>query len=95
MQVDGNVISEFERYWARNKQEALCKLCQEEKIQPEALERLINTYSFANRLPRDQEIIESLTFKPKALERKPILIRVAEKIQGFIDTFVEGMGGSV
>ncbi len=29
----------------------------------------------------------------KALERKPILIRVAEKIQSFIDMFVEGMGG--
>jgi type I restriction enzyme R subunit len=52
-------------------------------------------YTFASRLPRDQEIIESLAFKPNALERKPILIRVAEKIQSFIDTFVEGMGGSV
>lgn len=95
LQPDDNVIVEFESYWDRNKQVALNKLCQEENIQPEALEKLINNYTFANRMPRDQEIIESLTFKPKALERKPILIRVAEKIQSFIDTFVEGMGGSV
>jgi type I restriction enzyme R subunit len=95
LQPNDNVIGEFESYWARNKQVALTKLCQEENIQPQALEKLINNYTFANRLPRDQEIIESLAFKPKALERKPILIRVAEKIQSFIDTFVEGMGGSV
>jgi len=95
LQPDDNVIGEFESYWARNKDAALTKLCQEENIQPQALEKLINNYTFASRLPRDQEIIESLAFKPKALERKPILIRVAEKIQSFIDTFVEGMGGSV
>ena len=53
------------------------------------------TYVFANRLPRDQEIVEALSFKPKILERKTILDRVADKIQIFINTFIEGMGGSV
>ena len=46
-------------------------------------------------LPRDQEIVDTLNFKPKILERKPIIERVADKIKSFIDTFVEGMGGSV
>lgn len=93
LQPTDNVIGEFESYWAKNKTQAMSKLCAEEKIQPEALEKLINNYTFANRMPRDQEIIMALNFSPKILERKPILIRVAEKIQNFIDTFVEGMGG--
>jgi type I restriction enzyme, R subunit len=93
LQPTDNVIGEFESYWTKNKTQAMNKLCTEENIQPEALEKLINNYTFANRLPRDQEIIKALNFSPKILERKPILIRVAEKIQNFINTFVEGMGG--
>ena len=58
-------------------------------------DKLLNNYSFANRLPREQEIVSSLNFKPKILERKPIIERVGDKIKAFIDTFVEGMGGSV
>ena len=91
----GDVIAEFESYWTANKAQALTKLCAEENIQPEALEKLINNYTFANRQPRHQEIVDALAFKPKALERKSVLQRVADKIQDFIDTFIEGMGGSV
>lgn len=47
------------------------------------------------RLPRDQEIVESLSYKPKILDRKTILERVGEKIIEFVNTYVEGMGGSV
>jgi type I restriction enzyme R subunit len=59
------------------------------------LQKLLQTYEFASRLPRPQEIKDALSYQPKVLERKSILGRVAEKIQAFIDTFVEGMGGSV
>ena len=51
--------------------------------------------TFANRLPRDQEIGDTFNFKPKIRERKPIIARVADKIKSFTDAFVEGMGGSV
>jgi type I restriction enzyme R subunit len=36
-----------------------------------------------------------LNFKPKILESKTIVERIKDKIQAFIDTFIEGMGGSV
>ena len=90
-----NVIQAFESYWTENKKEAFSELCQEENINPQELEKLLNHYAFANRLPREQEIVDSLNFKPKILERKPIIKRVADKIKSFIDTFIEGMGGSV
>ena len=56
---------------------------------------IANDYTFANRLPRDQEIVSALSFKPKARQRKSIIERVADKIKAFINTFIEGMGGSV
>lgn len=90
-----NVINEFESYWSKHKQKAFEQLCADEKIQPEKLEKLLQTYIFANRLPRDQEIKKALNFEPRILERKSILERVADKIQVFINTFIEGMGGTV
>ena len=91
----GNVIAEFELFWAENKQQAFSALCEEEHIVPEQLKKLLNDYTFANRLPREQEIVSALSFKPKILQRKSIIERVKDKILAFIDTFIEGMGGSV
>lgn len=90
-----DVIKAFENYWSANKGAAFEKLCEEEKIEPQKLEKLLNTYAFASRLPREQEIVDSLNFRPRILERKPIIQRIADKIKSFIDTFIEGMGGSV
>lgn len=95
LKPNDNVIAEFESYWTKHKQNAFEQLCAEESIVPAQFEKLLQTYVFANRLPRDQEIVDSLSFKPKILERKPIIDRVADKIQTFINTFIEGMGGSV
>jgi type I restriction enzyme R subunit len=90
-----NVLTAFEEYWHAHQQQALTALSQEENLNPAALEKLLHTYSFANRLPRDQEIIDALNQKPRILERKGVLERVGERIKQFIDTFVDGMGGSV
>ncbi|MDI1293445.1 MAG: type I restriction endonuclease subunit R [Methylobacter sp.] len=90
-----NVIAEFESFWEENRQKAFNALCEEEQIVPEQLDKLLNDYTFANRLPREQEIVSALSFKPKILQRKSIVARVADKIQAFINTYIEGMGGSV
>jgi type I restriction enzyme R subunit len=95
LKPNDNVIRSFENYWAEHKQHAFERLCTEENIIPEQFEKLLQTYVFANRLPRDQEIVKALSFQPKILERKSILERVADKIQAFINTYIEGMGGSV
>ncbi|MDO8262013.1 MAG: type I restriction endonuclease subunit R [Gallionella sp.] len=95
LKPNADVIGEFESYWSKHKQTAFEQLCADENINPAQLEKLLQNYVFANRMPRDQEIVEALSFKPKILERQSILERIADKIQAFIDTFVEGMGGSV
>jgi len=88
-----DVIGAFESYWEAHKQAAFKQLCEDENIIPEKFVKVLQTYEFQNRLPRDGEIVEALSFKPKILERKSILERVKDKIQNFITTFVEGMGG--
>ncbi|WP_199924326.1 MULTISPECIES: hypothetical protein [unclassified Anabaena] len=95
LQPDENVMNAFEEYWITEKAKAFTELCTTENIEHEELSKLINNYAFANRLPREQEIVSSLNFKPKILERKKTIERVSEKIQLFIDTFIEGMGGTV
>jgi type I restriction enzyme R subunit len=87
-----NVIHEFENYWSENKQKAFETLCAEENMVPEQLEQIVKNYGFYNRLPKSQDIGNALSFKPKILERKTILQRVSDKIQDFINTFIEGMG---
>jgi type I restriction enzyme R subunit len=95
LKPNDNVIGEFESYWTQHKKQAFEQLCTDEHIQPEQLEKLLQNYVFANRLPRDHEIVKALNFQPKILERKSVLERVTDKIQLFINTFIEGMGGSV
>ncbi len=95
LKPNDHVISEFEGYWTKHKQNAFTQLCADENIQPEQLDQLLQTYHFANRMPHEREIVTALSFKPKILERKTILARVSHKIQDFINTYIEGMGGSV
>jgi type I restriction enzyme R subunit len=95
IQPDEDIVTVFEQFWTAQKIEALHSLCEEEKIKPAELEKLIKNYLFANRLPLGQDIINALEFQPKILERKTIVERIAEKFKLFIDTFVEGMGGIV
>lgn len=93
LQPTDNVITAFEGYWSSHRKTAFEQLCADEKIQPEQLQKLLQDYEYYNRMPRPQEIKDALTYQPRVLERKTILGRVAEKIQLFIDTFIEGMGG--
>ncbi len=87
-----NVIQEFENYWSENRKKAFETLCAEENMVPEQLEQIVTNYGFYNRLPKQQDIGNALSFKPKILERKTILQRVGDKIQDFINTFIDGMG---
>jgi type I restriction enzyme R subunit len=38
-------------------------------------------------------LVNALNYQPKVLERKVVIQRVKERLQTFIDTFIEGRGG--
>jgi type I restriction enzyme R subunit len=95
LNANENVMDAFSAFWTEHRQKAFEELCQEENLVPENLQNLLNSYLFNNRLPREQQIKGALDFKPKIRESKSIIERIAAKIKVFIDTFIEGMGGSV
>ncbi len=94
LQANENVISKFETYWGEHKTSAFKQLCEEENIAPDNLEKIIHEYEFANKFPRKQVIKSALTYQPKVIESKSIVERIAIKIRDFLDTYIEGMGGS-
>ena len=94
LKANENVISKFETYWGEHKTSAFKQLCDEENIAPDNLEKIIHEYEFANKFPRKNVIKSALTYQPKVIESKSIVERIAIKIRDFLDTYIEGMGGS-
>jgi len=94
LKANENVISKFETYWGEHKTSAFKKLCAEENIAPDNLEKIIHEYEFANKFPRKNVIKSALTYQPRVIESKSIVERIAIKIRDFLDTYIEGMGGS-
>lgn len=90
---DESIEASFETFWDEQKQLAAKQLCEQEQLNPDSFKQMIETYLFANRHPREQEIATALLFKPSILQRKTILQRIQGKIKDFVDTFIEGMGG--
>ncbi len=94
LKANENVISRFESYWGEHKTSAFRQLCEDENIVPDNLEKIIHEYEFANKFPRKNVIRNALTYQPKVIESKSIVERIAIKIRDFLDTYIEGMGGS-
>jgi type I restriction enzyme R subunit len=85
------VENEFEEFWNIEREKALSDLCETEKIDNEKLRNVISEYLFAQRLPLTADIDNMLELKPKLLERKAVFARIKDKINEFINTFIEGV----
>lgn len=83
----------FETFMTEEKQLALKKISDEEKLSPDKLNEVIGNYIFTERKPLPDDIVGMLEVKPKILERKSVVQRITDKILSFIETFIEGMGG--
>jgi type I restriction enzyme R subunit len=85
-----DVDEEFEYFWEREKREALAKLGQEEKLNPDKLQILVNRYEMSEEMPLREDIADTLQTKPTLLQRKQIVGRLADRFKAFVDTFVSG-----
>lgn len=83
----------FEEFVDEEKQAALQELSKEEKLSFDKLNNIISDYIFTERKPLPDDIVDMLEVKPKILERKSVVQRVTDKILGFVETFINGMGG--
>jgi type I restriction enzyme R subunit len=86
-----NVESEFESFWKAEEAQAFEVLCKEEGLDTGKLRSLIENYLFSGHKPRRDELVAALHEKPKILERKSLIERVSEKLNRFIETFIEGV----
>jgi len=85
------VAGEFDTFWSAERAKAFEKMCVEEGLMTEQLQKLINDYLFTGRKPRRNELAATLKDKPKILERDSIISKISKKLNAFIDTFVEGV----
>ena len=84
----GNLREAFKGYWDEETQFAMQRLADSEGLNKAGLKNLIDGYLFAERIPLTQEIVDILNVKPKLTQRKPTANRVIEKIQEFIDIYL-------
>lgn len=87
-----DIPGEFEAFMDEEKQQALKQLSEEEKLSPDKLDEVIGNYIFTERKPLPDDIVNMLQVKPKILERKSVVQRITDKILGFVETFINGMG---
>jgi len=89
-----DIPDEFERFWSTQQLEAFGRLCSEENLSNEKVEKVISEYLFSQREPLRDEILNLIDGdKPTLLERKKVSERILKKIKGFFDTFISGFGG--
>ncbi|MGH1429366.1 MAG: type I restriction endonuclease subunit R [Arenicella sp.] len=84
---DADLEGEFENYWSTEKQQALEKLSQDEKIDPEGLMKMIDEYNFSGKAPLRDSIFDALTYKPKLMERKKIFERISSALIEIVEKF--------
>ena len=87
-----NIPEEFESFWTVEKMKALEDLSINENLDQEKLNKLIANYLFTEKQPLRDEVIETMKEKPGLRERKTSSERIIDKIKGFIETFINGMG---
>lgn len=89
-----NIPDEFERYWNAEQLLAFKKLCTDENLHVDKVEKIIADYLFSEREPLRDELLDLINGEqPSILERKQIANRILAKIKGFVETFIEGIGG--
>jgi len=90
--TEGNKVeSEFQTFWDDERVKAFQQMCEEEGLMSDELQRLIDSYLFSGRKPRDNDIASTLKTQPKIIERDSVLTTISNKITKFIDTFIEGV----
>jgi type I restriction enzyme R subunit len=84
----------FDRYWNEEQRTAFKKLCEEENLSGEKVEKIIEGYLFAEREPLRDEVLDLIDGKkPGVLERKTVGDRIMGKIMQFVETFISGISG--
>ena len=92
--ADGDsVTDEFESYWNKEKVAAFEKIATEESLNKDKFQETINQFLFTSKTPKLSEALQLLEIKPKLTERNNIGKRIIQKVQDFVEVFIEGVEG--
>ena len=86
------VEAEFDGFWQAEQRKAFATLAEEEGLDATKLETVLSDYLFTERLPLRDDVVALMAQKPKLLQRKSVADRVIDRISGFVETFINGMG---
>lgn len=89
LEKNSDVQEAFKSFYTKEKAFEFEKLCSDENIDGEKLQKVIARHLFSQVKIREDEIAESLNYKPWFFEREEIIERIYDKIEKFIHTFEE------
>lgn len=88
---ESNVENEFYEFVDKERLQALIKLSEEENLTPEKLQILLSGYLFDKKAPLTDDIVGIMNQKPGLKERRTTAARVWEKIQEYLNIYVEDL----
>ncbi|SCZ72896.1 Type I restriction and modification enzyme-subunit R C terminal [Epibacterium ulvae] len=89
--ASADVGEEFDNYWEAQRIQAIKALSQDEGLEASGLDKLLEQYQFTGKTPIRDDVIGILEKRPSLRERRSVADRVIEKIQIFVETFIEGV----
>ena len=84
----------FYSFWDKEKISAFNELCNEEKLNPEKLAKIIEMYIFTEKKPLRDDVVHALEYKLGLLQRSTVVSRVTKKIMKFVDVYITGVGNN-
>ncbi len=87
-----SVKATFDSFWAGEKESAIGGLCTEEGLNRQAIDTIIKDYKFTGREPLPEDVVAAMDEKPRILERRRKVKRVAERAVAFVHQFEEDIG---
>lgn len=84
-----NIPNEFDKFWGQEEKKAFNKLTKEENLSPEATQKLIERYLYAEREPLRDDVLALIQGdKPSVLHRRKVGDKILFKILEFVETFI-------
>lgn len=89
---DGDMINEaFANFWSGEKKLAFNRIVEEEHLNKEKFENTINDFLFTQKVPKLSDTLKLLEIKPKITERTNIGKRIIQKVQDFVQVYIDGV----
>ena len=85
------IPTRFDEYWDEQQKLAINEMVVQEGLIHEKLNFVLQDYIFTNRPPLREHVVGMLENKPRLLERRSITEKVMERLNNFVEVFVNNM----